>query len=353
MNTRSLAALAVIAVLLIGSGLVLSARRMAQHASMAPDVLYPNLIDKLDQIAHVQMRGANGELNFERTERGWTLLEKGGHPIRLDDLRAALIAVSDLRVLEPKTSKPENYPLLGVEDPGPDSDSVLVRVDDDAGRTLVSIVLGKMERSATTGVVRRYVRTTDNPRVYYVAGAANVSTHWTSWINREILRLTRSRIHDVVLTHPDGDSVRVYRPTPNEDNFSPDLPDVYTSQPDPLAANMIGNIFIILIAEDIARDIDPDAPDATPGPVARVRMFNGLTLTVSLFDYENATWARFKATAGEPIPHPADDADADTPEDLQAEADAINQRLGGWRYRLNEEKIRQISTRTTDMFSDI
>ncbi len=362
MKPRTLSILAVIAAILLVLGLATYGRRTTEFAASAPDVLYPGLIDNLDQITRIELIGPDGELTFSRSDQQWTLDQKGGYPIRVERMRTAVLALSDLSVAEPKTSKPENYPSLGVQDPGPGSESTLVRMIDRDDRPVVSVVLGKMERVVSSGAVRRYVRLTDDPRVYYVHGAANISTAWNTWVDKQIIRFTRALIHDVSIVHPDGEIVRVYRPDTETQDFIPDLPPLSPTA-DPLAVNLIGNMFIYVGHDDVDRFNESMALTA-PGPVATVRTFDGFAFTARLFDHEDATWVVFEAEHIDPIT-PEYDSPAETPPDptldpeqnLFRDRDTIaqlvrqtNERLGGFRFRLPSETISHLSRRTSDFF---
>src|SRR5258708_21640240 len=46
----------------------------------------------------------------------WTVAERGDYPADVSKLRKLLLALSDAKIVEEKTSNPANYPVIGLED---------------------------------------------------------------------------------------------------------------------------------------------------------------------------------------------------------------------------------------------
>src|SRR5258708_25761455 len=47
----------------------------------------------------------------------WTVAERGDYPADVAKLRKLLLALSDAKIVEEKTSNPANFAVIGVEDP--------------------------------------------------------------------------------------------------------------------------------------------------------------------------------------------------------------------------------------------
>lgn len=362
MKTRTLLILiALAAVILVGS-VSLYARRSTRFAPPTPEVLYPNLIDNVQRISRITVQGPDGTLTIERAGDTWGMIEKGGYVIRTERIRAAVLTLSNLRVIEPKTSKPENYHLLGLADPGEESEAVHVRMTDESGRDMVAVTLGRVERSEGPGIHRRYVRLDDDPTVYYVDGGVEITSKWNLWIDREILRVFRNWTHEITISHPDGDTVRVQRPDTEARDFTLATLPPGAELIDPLDVNLIGNTFIYMGLEDVAAD-DTSA-DIKPGPVVTARTFDGLVITARLFDAGDQTWATFSASTADPV-ESVINAQRELAEsqpdfnpvtllrpfdEIQRIAAEMNDRLAGWRFRLTEDKTKLISMRSSDLY---
>lgn len=359
MKTRTLAILSILAVALLAAGVMMYTRRNQEYAAV-PAALYPTLESRIADIRAIRVNGPKGEFHIDFDGDTWRLREKSGYPIRTERIRAAALTLSNLKVFQPKTSKPENYPLLGVQDAGGESPSIFIEMQDEQGQAIVSIVLGTIEPGMTPDVSRRYVRKTDDPQVYFIEGRAAVEPNPMRWIDKEILRVTRAWTHDLVITHPDGEVVRVFRPDIDARDFSLDNVSPGAEFIDERDINLIGNSFIYIGMEDVASMEGIQAESITTGPIATVRTFDGFQMTAHLFDFEGQTWVTFEAAALEPLV----DVEAQnkvilekgtytvgmrTPEQIQTEVDGYNNRLEGYRFRMTESKTGLLSFRMSGL----
>jgi len=360
MKTRTLLALGLVAVALLASAVTLYSKRSTTFAASAPEALYPDLISRVGEITLIHVVGPKGEFHIDLNDSVWRLREKDGYPVRTERIRTAVLSLSDLKVIEPKTQKPENYALIGVQDPAEGEPSILVEMKNQKGDNVVSIILGATERSAAQGVSRRFVRLTDDPRAYFIEGVAAVETDPFRWLDKEVLRVTRAWTHDLTITHPDGEVVRVQRPNIDAKDFIFDALPQGAMLKDTRDVNLIGNSMIYIGMEDVASADSAPADQITPGPVAVVHTFDGFIMTAHLFDFQGKTWATFEASIGDSIEQTALDVDEDaTPsasapelrsrDEVQAEVEKDNAKLHGWRFEMTESKTDLLSKRLSDL----
>lgn len=360
MKTRTLAILTLLAAALLVVAVMAYTKRSAEFASDAPAALYPTLSGRFGDIATIHVYSPDGEFHIDLSDGVWRMREKDGYPIRPIRVRNAVLSLSDLKVIEPKTSKPENYALIGVQDPGDDAKSVLVEMADADGNNIVSIVLGRIEPGLNTS--HRYVRLTDDPRSYYIQGVADVEPDPMRWIDREVLRAPRAYTRQIVITHPDGEVVSISRPDMSTKDFSLDNIPQGVPAPDPLDINLLASSFLYIGLEDVASLAS--AGDPAPGPVAVSRTFDGFVMTAHLFDVGDKTWAWFEASSEQPTID-ADASGDDSAEsekspavklrpydEILAKVEEYNNKLRGWRFQLTEGKTDLLSKRMSDLLPD-
>ena len=78
--------------------------------------VFPDLADKINDIAIIRVKNASGETIVKKSDKGWGLESRGGYPVEFEKVKEALMSLADLSALETKTSKPDMYTRLGVED---------------------------------------------------------------------------------------------------------------------------------------------------------------------------------------------------------------------------------------------
>jgi hypothetical protein len=103
-------------------------------------------------ISEVEVDQGDKKITLERKGKDWVLAEDDSYVADPKKVDALLAELSKAQLVEAKTSMKDKYPLLGVEDPGTkDAKSVLVRLVDDQGKDVTSVIVGN-KRQNTLGV---------------------------------------------------------------------------------------------------------------------------------------------------------------------------------------------------------
>jgi hypothetical protein len=119
-------------------------------------------------------------------------------------------------------------------------------------------------------------------------------------------------------------------------------------------ANVIGNALRELNLEDV----EPAAANPSEGPtVVEYRTFDGLVVRVTGVKRDDGSWVSFEASvdaeqvAAAAAPPAADGAPATPPAtpDPAVEAERINAKVGGWRYKIAGFQYDQLTRRMADL----
>jgi len=116
MSARPLLILALVALLL--GGVVLIGNRPTEPSGGTNELFAPQLAARLDDIATIRIVGA-GEAtiaSLSRTDDDWIVDNRNGYHANANTIRSALTQLSRATVIEAKTSNPEEFDRLGVED---------------------------------------------------------------------------------------------------------------------------------------------------------------------------------------------------------------------------------------------
>ena len=355
---RSILILAVVTGLFAGAAL-LSTRNHAEltaadDPASAGGPLFPVLEERVNDVTEVTVTGQDGSFTVKREGDSWGALDKGGYPIDFSKVKALVVGVSGFDVIEPKTANPAYHAKLGVEAPdAADSESKRVTLKDDAGTVLADVIVGDARAAAGRGGGQPslYARRADEDQAYEVTGRLVVDANAANWLDRKIVALPQERVAAVTITHPDGEVLRVSRTSADETDFAvADLPEgrelVWEG-----VARSVATAAQNLSLEDVGRAGELFDFDAAETTVAEYRTFDGLVLTATTAQADDKTYLAVAARA-EDVPAPPappapeedegdgeGDAEADAAEDegptfeeVQAEAEEINARVGGWVY---------------------
>jgi hypothetical protein len=358
-NAKTLLILAAAAILL--AVLAIVAQNGADTASIAGDAagskLLPSLETELDAIDQIAIDGAGDErlVTLDRAGDNWSVVEQDGYLAEFAKIRALAVALAEATVVEEKTANPEFHSRLGVEDISRDDASGLgVTLRTGSGEEL-AIVLGD-----TYGSNQRYARRAGEDQSFLIDRNPDVARASADWVVPGIVDIETARVQRVAITHRDGERVVIRKPSRDDANFTvDDVPEgrelQYAS-----VANVTASAISDLRLEAVSR-----AADAPAEPAVEVEFltFDGLALTATAeADEANpdaAPWlrfsARFDADQAAEFAVPDDDGGADGDDDtpnIAAEAEAINQRVDGWRYRIPSYQYDQITRRLEDLLQE-
>jgi len=345
MSKRTLAILAVAFVALLAL-VMIGGQRDESGPAGAGTALVPDLEAALGDLERVTVTRAGGEVvaTLEKRPESWVVADKHGYVADAAKLRQALTALAEARVLEQKTSNPELYGRLGVEDvTAPTATGIGVAMTA-PGRELPTVILGNAE-----GARYRYVRRAGEAQSYLVDRNPDVPRAAAQWLDSVIIDVRSERVREVSITHADGEVVRLSKASAELANFEvADVPEGRELSY-PGVANVVGNALRELNLEDV----EPAAEGAAEEPtIVEYRTFDGLVVRVTGTERDDESWITLEASADAAAVPAADAAPAEgaaPAEDPAAEAARINAKVGGWRYKIASFQYDQMTRRMTDL----
>lgn len=365
MNQKTLFSLGAVALVATGAALFVLARDGAPAEARSGDrsSLFPELRGRVNDVARITIEGGGSDLALERKDGAWGLPDKGGYPVEIDKVKALVVGLCELSRLEEKTSDPALYSKLDVQDPGgADVPAKRVRLFDDSGGVLADLIVGRSNYGGGMGQSTLYVRKPDGGPALEVRGRVSVDSSPANWLNRQIAKLERTRVREVVVTHPEGEVLTLRRDAPEQNDFQVlELPQGAELSWAGVAGGVAGALEYLNL-EDV-RSAEASPLDAATSVSARFTTFDGLVVTTrtveegdkvllavsaaydeSARQSEPAGPTEAAAAEAEGAETPTDPADPSnpsnpanaakpagkSPEEVQKEADEINARVGRW-----------------------
>ena len=356
MNPKSFIVLAVATgVVVAGAAIGVAANYGNAPTARDEALMFPDLVDRLDDVAAMTVRHRKGDFTITRSENAWGMAEKNGYPVAADKVRKTIVQLAGLRLLEAKTRKPERFARLQVEDVGTDgAKSKIVVLKDGTGGTLAEIVVGRyrfdLGGNSQQGA---YVRRPGENQAWLARGNLTVSHDITAWLERDIVDVPAKRMRRVVVTAPWGDALSVFKKAPSDTRFETgDIPaDAKPGKGARTTLNDIGAALSLLDLSDVAPVSGFDF--ASDGAYeVEFRTFDGLIVRAALLDREKETWARFEAAADPAVAAPEKGKTVEglkSAAEVAKEAAAINARVAAWAYRLSDYKAKIMKTRVADL----
>ena len=174
------------------------------HAA-ADRPLYPDLLNRLNDIVAMKVRGPDGGVTVRRGADGaWVLPERGGYPADVGKVRELALDVAGLQLVEPKTRSADRLPRLELGQPGAKgARSKAVEFLAPDGKPLADLVVGKaslnLSGGARSGV---YVRRAGETQAWLAAGQLEVPGGAMDLVKREFVNLQPQEIARITLAGP-------------------------------------------------------------------------------------------------------------------------------------------------------
>jgi len=92
-------------------------------------LLFPDLFSELSQVDNIQFSSGEDQFSLHREGEDWFIPDHYNYPANFDEVKRMLIDLSEAKLMEKKTSNPEQYAVLGVDGAKPetpDGDSIKV-----------------------------------------------------------------------------------------------------------------------------------------------------------------------------------------------------------------------------------
>jgi hypothetical protein len=346
MTGRRLGTLAGITLLIVAGALWLSSERRLRHTETAGERVLPALSAALNEVTEVRLikAGEKPVVTLRRGEKSWGLVERAQYPADDGKLRKLLIDLSELKVVEQKTSDPANYAVLGVEDvKSPDASGV--RIELSGLKQPLALILGKSAGSRSS-----YARVADAAASIVVTPAITLDTEPRNWLNRSLIDIEAGSVQQVRVTPADGAPYTALREVRDQtDLIVPDLPKG-RELASPTAANPLAAALSGLSLDDV-RAAPAEEQWSADSPRAEFRLFDGTMIEVVGREDGDQNWVRlavrfdeaqqkrFAAVApAEPKPDAttaaAAAAHADKPEETRAQVAALAARFNGWTFAI-------------------
>jgi hypothetical protein len=322
-----LVVLCVLGVAAVGGGWYFgTSREPAMQTSVAGGTLmFPGLTAHLGDAARIEITHQGTTIALvrlgDKSESPWGLAQRGNYPVQVTKLRGMLTALTELRLVEARTSDAAMFGRLGLADTDQkDSSADLLRVFDGSGKPLAELLVGH-RRVRTAGNVpdQVFVRRPGEAQTWLAEGSLEVDADPQLWLDRDIMNIDHSRIGGVVVHRGDAEL----------DFAVKDGKLVLTApaNPPPLEDYKLDDLdrgLELLTFEDVTPD--KDAAASKVGEQVGTSVFttsDGLAVHVAVLKGEKDIWARFSADGGDKA---------------KDEAAKLNGKWSGWTFQLGSWK---------------
>ena len=339
MSLRSFLVLSTITAIAVAAAVFVTAERDSALGGASRAPMFPELMDRFDEVATIKVSRADGEATIERKERAWVVKEASSYPADMEKVREVLIGLAQLETLEPKTKRVDRYAKLEVEEPiGKDAKSARVTLTDANGGTMADLIVGKTKFSLE-GIDSLYVRRPGEERAWLALGRVEPARGRLGWVDQSFLSIDRERIRKATLRPSAPAPLVVFKAKAGDEDFKLAGMPPGTELKDEFGVSDIARVLQGLTFDDV-RPAAEVPVDQSGEPHGVYETFDGLIFDLWLTEFDGKTWLAGHAKAGtDPAPSEA----------VKKEIEAINTRLATWRYALAEYELKNLNKTMADL----
>lgn len=356
MNLKTLIILAIVTVFVAGIAGVMIVKDQQKVSPDQRQLVFPDLSAKIDAVTEINLATKAETFTLVKGEKSWTLREKHQYPGALDKISQLVFGIAELKTLEAKTSNPELYSKLGVEDiSSPDAKSLAITLKDAQGKTLAGLLVGE-SRVAKIDTTRQeiYIRKADEKQAWLVVGTLPTDKKPTQWLDKQLADVNSERIQRIEVTHPDGEKVVVFRDAAeNQDYQLAEMPADKTIK-SAYTLKQMASLLADLNLEDVATPDSIDfAKDSSTEAVFTT--FDGLKVTLTTLEKDDKHYAQFEVKFVPDAVKPSTEkkeTSGKKPDEVKAEAETLQNRLKNWVFEIPAHKATAILKKQADLVEE-
>jgi hypothetical protein len=359
MTSRRLLILGIAAIVAIVAGVWLAGRQGSSNTSAGTGALYPGLKEQLNAVnaVHIYKAGDARVVELVRKDDAWQVSERDSYPADESKVRKLLIAIADAKIAEQKTSDPQQYATLGVEDTK-GAGATSVRIELLGTPKPVNLLVGKQ----AAGAHSNYVRRAGEPQSWLIDTTFDTSATPDAWLRKDVIDVSADRMQSATVTAKEGKPYTAAKSARAEQNFAVTGLPKGKSLSAPTAANSVA---MALTALSLA-DVKPaSAFQSTPAAHATFKTFDGLVVDVDGWvqdqkhyvalhpSFDAAQAERFKVATA-PAEEKKDEKKAEKKQDkatatppsaapnVAEDAQKVAAKVTGWVYEIPDYKYESI-----------
>lgn len=331
--------LAALAAVALAAAAIVSSRSGASATAMN-EKLFPGLADRAASAASIKIESPTVYVTLNKTAAGqWVVADRSDYPANPEGVRALVISLSGLDLIERRTADPARHAALDLTT-GKAGDGHAVTITDANGNVIAAMVAGKVQARAsgtTPGTV--FVRRAGEDQTYLARGGLAIPASIGATLDKTFIKLDQARIAKIVFTPRGLKAYSLSRATPEAKDFTlDDIPEGKIAA-DPSVLQTPASAIAGLAFDDVIKADAVKMEDATQ---ILFTTFDGLSLKMTLLPGgSDGVFAVMEASAAE-----------DAAQAVKDEAAGINARIGPWAYKIPAYVVTNLAPALEQMVQD-
>ena len=339
MNTKSFIILIVILVVGAGAYFYSGAKQSINASDNIGAPILEGMQESLNNVTQMQVVGAGNKVlaTIIRANDSRAVKQRNSYPADLSKVRAALLNLAEAKIVEEKTSNPDLYTKLGVEDVSAAEAigvQAIVEYDDQS----VGLIVGKPGPQMNKS---RYVRLADSKTSWLIDRKIDLKYQAEHWLRKDILSVEPNEVSNITVTmQNDGEVLAIASSEEQEGEF------IVTNLPNESAQvvgaelHQVANALSSFQLLDVANA--GEFKDLSPVINVDYQLKSGAKISLVGYDKEDAHFASVEASLVDGV---------EDKTSAQAYVDKINNITSGWVYKIPNVTYDSMNKRVSDVLA--
>ena len=295
------------------------------------DYLIPGLSARLNDVTGLTIHAAGNVLltAVSKSENNWIVENRDGYEADMEAVRTAFNNLAEARLIEVKTSNPDNYTRLGVADIS-DTNTRGVQFSVQGLGEPISIIAGENDATRKN---TQYIRRAGEQQSWLIDKDLDFKGDVTRWLRKDILDIPPQRIKSIRIRRAGDVDVLIENAGSEEYEFMLSSPVPEGGKVSESELYQVANALSSLQIRDVVALENLEADMVEP-VIATFVTYNGITFTARSFSVLDETYSTFSIefnADGVGQPPSSTEAEAGEAERL---ARTMIPRLRGWAFVL-------------------
>ena len=306
--------------------------------SITKNVLYPNLLENINQVSKIKIRNNEREITLVKIEQQWMISENDNFLAKTELIKRALLKMASLKMIEKKSTSEAGHRVLGVNDLKEKGIPRLqITLSTSSDITLVNLIIGK--KITDTIGERYFARKNDEAQSWVIEGAVDFSSQPIAWVNSNIINIEPEMIKSVVIEAIGEPTVTVTKTNKSNTLFTlQDIPEGGKPKSATLISSF-GSLLTDLRFDDVLSS--KRLADAVPIRSTTVQLFENVEIILLDYSLRGKVYTKIK------IEKPQNGDALAIPKDSEY---VLNNEHDKWAYLLPRYKRRILERKFTSLF---
>lgn len=293
MNQHTLVKLSAATIAVAGLAFWINTGRSPAITSSGGIALVTGLKAELNDVQTVRVVAAGNQtlVTLNKAEKNWTVAERDNYPADIEKVREFLIKLADATVIEPKTSNPELYGKLGLQDVTA-TEAAGVRVEIDGLKAPAKLIIGNYSSQGGGGT---FARRNDEAQSWLAKGTLTPEKQPEQWLAKNLADIPSTRIQRIELTKQGKKPLVASKQTAADANYQIENVPKGKELKSDFEGNALASALAGLRLEDVKKLQAAEPENSNEKLSARYTTFDGLVINAIARFQDDRHWVTFNA----------------------------------------------------------